>query len=118
MTNLFNENQSDNPIDSSRSGVIKDSNKISYSLYNQNGDLIDNGSPLTPNNGKVHNTVSLSHFIDKKRKYALVVLVDFKQVSFKVNNQEYETYEFSMKPNTETNIDTLVNVTKGSKEID
>lgn len=117
MYNLFNEDHSDKSIDPTRPGITESSNKILYSLYHQNGDLIDNGSPLTPNNGKINKTVSLNHFIDEK-KYALLVLVDFKHMPFKVNNQEYETYEFGMKPNSKVNIETHVNVKKSSKEID
>ncbi|MFB6467402.1 hypothetical protein ACE38V_11395 [Cytobacillus sp. Hz8] len=94
------------------------SNKISYGLYNSNGNFITEGSNLKYEKGVLETTISIGHYINDNRNYMLLIMKDFKQTKFKVSKKTYSSYLINIKPNSEKNITVHVPITKLDKEID
>lgn len=92
---------------------------IAYGLYNAEGKYVDNGSKLTAENNVVNVNVSIDHNLNERREYALIVLEDFKQESFNLENKKESTqkYLFTMKPNTSKNIAVKVPVNSNTQEL-
>ncbi|MED4029563.1 hypothetical protein P4672_25315 [Priestia megaterium] len=68
---------------------------IAYGLYNAEGKYIDNGSKLTAENNVVNVNVSIDHNLNERREYALIVLEDFKQESFNLENKKKSNKKIS-----------------------
>ncbi|SDE14914.1 hypothetical protein SAMN04487777_107134 [Priestia aryabhattai B8W22] len=92
---------------------------IAYGLYNAEGKYVDNGSKLTAENNVVNVNVSIDHNLNERREYALIVLEDFKQESFNLENKKESTkkYLFTMNPNTSKNIGVKVPVNQNAQEL-
>ncbi|MED3929036.1 hypothetical protein P4594_28800, partial [Priestia megaterium] len=76
-------------------------NTIEYGLYSSDGKYIDNGSTISTENDEVNVNISINHNLNERREYGLIVLEDFKQVSFKLKNKkEFTKYLFTMSPNS------------------
>lgn len=99
-------------------GFGKDSNSIAIGLLDKNNKIIDQGSTLKVKNNKIVYTVSLSNFIKVERKYALIILENFKQVPFTVNGKSYKVYNFNAKENETVEFDTTVKAQNNTSEID
>ncbi|NGY93988.1 hypothetical protein F3K44_32350 [Bacillus megaterium] len=66
---------------------------IEYGLYSLDGKYIDNGSTIYPEDDEANMNISINHNLNERREYSLIVLEDFKQVSFKLKNkQEFIKY--------------------------
>ncbi|TCP54385.1 hypothetical protein EV586_1042 [Tumebacillus sp. BK434] len=97
----------------------KGSNTISYGLYEPDGQIIDNGTVITPGSGnRITKVLSLSHFLEVDRKYGLVVLEDFKQVPFTIDGKTQTFYTFDMTPNQTVNVKIETTVQEGAQELD
>ncbi|PEY98182.1 hypothetical protein CN326_23830 [Bacillus sp. AFS018417] len=93
-------------------------NTIGYGLKNIKGEHIDNGSNINPQNNIISVNVSIDHNMDEHREYGLIVLEDFKQVPFKIENKQESTkYFFSMKPNTSRDIKVTLPVSSNTCEV-
>ncbi|HDR7447822.1 MULTISPECIES: hypothetical protein [Bacillus] len=79
----------------------KQTNTISYGLKDNQGQHINNGSEITSENNTINVSLSFIHNIDEDRKYGLIVLEDYVQKPFKIENtvNELSHYSFDMKPN-------------------
>lgn len=77
-------------------------NTISYGLKNTKGQHINNGSEITMENNKINVSLSFIHNVDEDRKYGLIVLEDYEQKPFKIEEaaNEVSHYSFDMKPNS------------------
>ncbi|WP_342715032.1 hypothetical protein AAG068_16525 [Bacillus paramycoides] len=77
-------------------------NTISYGLKNTKGQHINNGSEITIENNKINVSLSFIHNVDEDRKYGLIVLEDYEQKPFKIEEVANEVlhYSFNMKPNS------------------
>ncbi|HDX9627230.1 TPA: hypothetical protein ROY30_000861 [Bacillus cereus] len=77
-------------------------NTISYGLKDNQGQHINNGSQITNKNNNINVVLSFVHSIDEKRKYALIVLEDYEQKPFIIEDTADETsyYSFDMQPNS------------------
>ncbi|KZE68048.1 hypothetical protein AWM68_17375 [Fictibacillus phosphorivorans] len=93
-------------------------NTIAYGLKNTKGEHIDNGSNIIPHNNIISVNVSIDHNLDENREYGLIVLEDFKQVPFKIENkQEFTKYFFNMSPNTSKYIKVTLPVNSNAREV-
>lgn len=77
-------------------------NTISYGLKDNQGQHINNGSTITSEDNKINVTLSFVHTINENRKYGLIVLEDYEQKPFKIEDttNEISHYFFDMKPNS------------------
>ncbi|PDZ03170.1 hypothetical protein COE20_20150 [Bacillus cereus] len=77
-------------------------NTISYGLKNTKGQHINNGSEITMENNEINVSLSFIHNVDEDRKYGLIVLEDYEQKPFKIEEaaNEVSHYSFDMKPNS------------------
>ncbi|MEX5517765.1 hypothetical protein [Bacillus cereus] len=77
-------------------------NTISYGLKDIQGQHINNGSTITSEDNKINVTLSFVHTINENRKYGLIVLEDYEQKPFKIEDttNEISHYFFDMKPNS------------------
>lgn len=66
--------------------------------------IIDSGSLMKPVNGKINGQVSFQQNINEIRNYLLIILIDYKQYDFIVNDTTYSTYPFSLEGNEELRI--------------
>lgn len=93
-------------------------NTIGYGLKSIKGEHIDNGSSITPQNNIINVNVSIDHNLDEHREYSLIVLEDFKQVPFKIENkQRFVKYFFTMAPNTSKYINVTLSVNSNAREV-
>jgi len=93
-------------------------NTIEYGLYSSNGKYIDNGSTISPVNNEANVNVSINHNLNEQREYGLIVLEDFKQVSFKLKNKkEFTKYLFTMKPNSSEDIGVRIPIKSNKQEL-
>ncbi len=77
-------------------------NTVSYGLKDNQGQHINNGSTITSEDNKINVTLSFVHTINENRKYGLIVLEDYEQKPFKIEDttNEISHYFFDMKPNS------------------
>ncbi|AND08689.1 hypothetical protein P4159_20205 [Bacillus thuringiensis] len=77
-------------------------NTISYGLKDNQGQHINNGSTITSEDNKINVTLSFVHTINENRKYGLIVLEDYEQKPFRIEDttNEISHYFFDMKPNS------------------
>lgn len=100
------------------SWVEENSNVVSYGLYDSDGNIINASDKLTcPKNNQLNNTLSFSHFFKNGGDYGLIILADFKQTEFQVNNDNYKLYPFKIQPNSSININITVPIENNTKEI-
>ncbi len=93
-------------------------NTIEYGLYSLDGKYIDNGSTIYPEDDEANMNISINHNLNERREYSLIVLEDFKQVSFKLKNkQEFIKYLFTMKPNSAKNIGVRIPIKPNTQEL-
>jgi hypothetical protein len=93
-------------------------NSVSYNIFDEQGNPIGNGTNIKSNNGIIDNILSFGNFIDYDREYLLIVLQNFKQSKFKVDNKEYTTYPFSLEKQTAINIKPIIEINKDTVELD
>ncbi|TDL89937.1 hypothetical protein E2R55_11390 [Vibrio vulnificus] len=96
-----------------------DYGSVGYGLENLKGKVINEGSTLNSKDNEVLVVASVDNDIDEDRKYALLVFEDYKQVKFKVKNNEQDVnkYFFDMKPNSSININVSVPIRSDSSEL-
>jgi hypothetical protein len=99
-------------------GISRDTNFISFGLYDPNGKIINNGSILSPLDNKLNKILSISHNINEEREYSLIILENFSQSKFAVSGKEYLTYDFIMKPNSKFHFEIQLDVPQDTKEVD
>ncbi|MGG0403196.1 hypothetical protein ABEY54_28910 [Priestia megaterium] len=74
---------------------------IAYDLKSTEGKYIDNGSSITPKNDAVNVNVSIDHNLNERREDGSIMLKDFNQVSFELENKkEFTKYLFTTNPNS------------------
>jgi len=123
--NTFKKNNSINATPYLNSRVINNNNvhnqaanTIGYGLKSIKGQHIDNGSNLNPEHNIINVNISIDHNLDEDREYGLVVLEDFKQVPFKIENkQEFIKYFFTMPSNTSKYINVTLPVNPNAHEV-
>ncbi|YCI77710.1 hypothetical protein M1D47_03450 [Bacillus sp. R1-10] len=96
-----------------------DYGSVGYGLGNLKGKVINEGSTLNSKNNEVTVVASVDNDIDEDRKYALLIFEDYKQVKFKVKNNEQDVnkYFFDMKPNSSINFNVAVTIRSDSSEL-
>ncbi|ROR28312.1 hypothetical protein EDD66_105253 [Mobilisporobacter senegalensis] len=67
--------------------------------------IIENGSLIKPENGKVMGQVEFQQNVQGKNNYLLIIMVDFVQQKFNVDDVTYDSYAFSLKGDAKKNID-------------
>ncbi|PFE10615.1 hypothetical protein [Bacillus cereus] len=94
-------------------------NTISYGLKNIDGKHIDNGDTIESKNNKVNVYLSLNHNIDENREYGLIILENYKQKPFKIENNTQETskYFFNMNPYSSKKIKISLNISENANEL-
>ncbi|MED2186014.1 hypothetical protein [Bacillus wiedmannii] len=94
-------------------------NTVSYGLKDKNGQHIDNGSEIISENNNVNVTLSFMHNVDEDRKYGLIVLEDYQQKNFKIeeNTNELSNYSFDMKPNSSIKTKISLDISPNAKEL-
>jgi len=93
-------------------------NTIEYGLYSSDGKYIDNGSTISTENDEVNVNISINHNLNERREYGLIVLEDFKQVSFKLKNKkEFTKYLFTMSPNSSKDIGVKIPIKPNTNEL-
>ncbi|MQR86878.1 hypothetical protein GFV16_13240 [Bacillus megaterium] len=93
-------------------------NTIEYGLYSLDGKYIDNGSTIYPKDDEANVNVSINHNLNERREYGLIVLEDFKQVSFKLGNKkESIKYFFTMNPNSSKDIGVRIPIKPNTQEL-
>ncbi|HDX9529952.1 TPA: hypothetical protein ROX84_005238 [Bacillus thuringiensis] len=102
-----------------RPGMTEGSNTLQIGLLDTEGKLIDGGSRLNIENSKLSYTISFDSFIPEEREYMLIILADFVQTPFYVNENQNETlsYTFKAKANESINIPTSIETANEAKEI-
>lgn len=94
-------------------------NTISYGLKNIDGKHIDNGDTIESKNNKVNVYLALNHTIDEKREYGLIILENYKQKPFTIENniQETSKYFFDMDPYSSKKIKISLNISANANEL-
>lgn len=94
-------------------------NTISYGLKNIDGKHIDNGDTLESKNNKINVYLSINHNMDENREYGLIILENYKQKPFKIENNTQETskYFFDMKPYSSKEIKISFNISENANEL-
>ncbi|MGW9018891.1 hypothetical protein [Priestia megaterium] len=93
-------------------------NTIEYGLYSLGGKYIDNGSTVYPEDDEANVNISINHNLNERREYSLIVLEDFKQVSFKLKNKkEFIKYPFTMNPNSPKDINVRIPIRPNTQEL-
>ncbi|MDP1442542.1 hypothetical protein [Priestia megaterium] len=93
-------------------------NTIEYGLYSLGGKYIDNGSTVYPEDDEANVNISINHNLNERREYSLIVLEDFKQVSFKLKNKkEFIKYLFTMNPNSSKDINVRIPIRPNTQEL-
>ncbi|AQU77156.1 hypothetical protein [Priestia megaterium] len=93
-------------------------NTIEYGLYSLDGKYIDNGSTVYPEDDEANVNISINHNLNERREYSLIVLEDFKQVSFKLKNKkEFIKYLFTMNPNSSKDINVRIPIRPNTQEL-
>ncbi|MGG4018844.1 hypothetical protein ABEV70_26780 [Priestia megaterium] len=93
-------------------------NTIEYGLNSLDGKYIDNGSTISPENDEVNVNISINHNLNERREYGLVVLEDFKQVSFELKNKKaFTKYLFNMTPNSSKGINVRIPIKPNTQEL-
>lgn len=108
----------DHSVKRSDGRLMPSSNKIGLGLYGKDKKVIDNGSKLNVEVGKINTKLSLSHFVDIDRDYKLIVFNNFKQVDFEANGKNGKSHNFNAKANTTVDIEVLNEVSDDTKEVD
>ncbi|OJE51446.1 hypothetical protein BAQ49_21710 [Bacillus proteolyticus] len=77
-------------------------NTVSYGLKDDQGQHIDNGSEIISENNKINVSLSFVHNINEDRKYGLIILEDYEQKPFKIDDtpNAVSHYSFDIKPNS------------------
>ncbi|WP_458352796.1 hypothetical protein [Peribacillus frigoritolerans] len=96
-----------------------DYGSVGYGLENLKGKVINEGSTLNSEGNEVSVVASVDNDIDEDRKYVLLVFEDYKQVKFKVKNNEQDVnkYYFDMKPNSSIKFNVAVPIRSDSSEL-
>lgn len=93
-------------------------NTIEYGLNSLDGKYIDNGSTISPRNDEVNVDISINHNLNERREYGLIVLEDFKQVSFELENKKkFAKYLFTMNPNSSKDIGVRIPIKQKTQEL-
>ncbi|WP_002146604.1 hypothetical protein [Bacillus cereus] len=94
-------------------------NTVSYGLKDDQGQHIDNGSEITSENNKVNVSLSFVHNIDEDRKYGLIVLEDYEQKPFRIEDttNEVSHYSFDMKPNSSITTKISLHISPNASEL-
>ncbi|MGL5752967.1 MAG: hypothetical protein ACRCXT_20670 [Paraclostridium sp.] len=102
------------------SNRISNDTYVSYGFLNSTGDIISNGSHISIDIAKpqLQHTLDLDQSLDENYSYLLMVLVDFNQVKFKVENEVYSYYEFDVNKKDSIQIDLKIDIPKNAKELD
>lgn len=106
--------------------LIQNSNRtshetyVSYGFLDDKGNILSNGSSLNLNSNirKVNHTLDLDQTIEEDREYLLIALVDFIQVSFKVDGKDYYCYKFNTTKRDRVQINLEIDLPKNSNELD
>jgi hypothetical protein len=114
-TYIYNLSQTPTEVDSGDQFTL--TNSVSYRLVDSNGETVPLNNPIKPENGKIHKTLEFSHNYHFKGRYALIILVDHKQVDFGVNDKNYLLYPFNTEPNETVEINTSISNVTNSKEV-
>lgn len=96
----------------------KNSNYTVYTLYEPDGTIIQSNSPLKySKQGELYTVLSLSHFFKIEGDYGLIILKDYQQSPFEIENEEYEFYPFNVSSNHTVNLHIKVDVNETTNEI-
>ncbi|SMD41242.1 hypothetical protein [Bacillus sp. JKS001846] len=109
---LNNKENSSSNVKSTEEQLTKGSNRLGYGMMGKGNKIIDNGSVLKDiSDGKIDSKITLNNYIDKDRKYKILVMNNFQQVPFEANKKKDESHAFLAKANTtvDTNISNKVN---------
>ncbi|MGI8363398.1 hypothetical protein [Bacillus cereus] len=92
---------------------------VSYGLKDIEGNHIDNGSTIESKNNQVDAYLSIDHNIDEERECSLLILENYKQKSFKVENQteEIDKYFFDMNSNSSKKIKLSIHLAQDASEL-
>lgn len=65
----------------------------------ETGAIVDQGTLLKPIDRKIRGRISFSQNIPDTRNHLLIIMIDYVQQSFCIDNNKYSTYSFSLKGN-------------------
>jgi len=88
--------------------------QIAFGIYNK-GKILDSGSSI--DSDMANHTLNISHNLYHERKYKIIVLVDFEQVEFLVDNKKVYSYDVDMEAVDEVEVDINVDYSKDAKEL-
>lgn len=117
VVNIINMLLRENNIDISEEDRVLDVGQIGYGVYNDEGNIIDNGSTILDLSSSINHIVGIEQNLPAEREYLLLVLLDFKQVSFYVDDKVHDKYKICLKGKDSYKIDLSLNVPENSKEL-
>lgn len=88
---------------------------VQVGILDSEGKIIDNGSNLNTKN--INHILSIDQKDDILKEYMLIILEDFKQVDFMINDNSYKNYIFKLDKIDSININIKLNLSKDSKEL-
>ncbi|HDR7914062.1 TPA: hypothetical protein QCY05_003230 [Bacillus wiedmannii] len=105
---VYNNKENSNSNETStEEQLTKGSNRLGYGMMGKENKIIDSGSVLKDiSDGKIDSKITFKNYIDKDRKYKILVMNNFQQVPFEANKIRDESHTFLAKANTiiDTNI--------------
>ena len=115
---FFNTQTKQDPATTHSELLETNSNNIGIGMYDENNRIIDNGSTLEVSNGIIHSRLSLTHSINNKREYKIIALNNFIQTPFKVNGEQYTSYDLQTNANETIDINISHTTNENTKEVD
>lgn len=91
---------------------------VAYGFYTMNGLIVNDGEKLTTENGSIKGIVNIQQNLPGTVNYGLLLMQDFIQQDFYVNEEKYQIYQFSMTGIDEKNIEIELSVEENATEFE
>lgn len=93
-------------------------NSVSYGFYDPSGNFVAGGEKLPVEGDKIKTTIHFQQNIPGESvEYMLIMLIDYMQQNFSVQNKNYRNYIFSLEKEGEVEIDVELPLQKGDKTL-
>lgn len=93
-------------------------NYAAIGIYDKSGTIIDNGSNINVNKGEIINQkLDIEIKSDNSSNYLLLIMADFKQIKFQVDNDSVTSYNFNLKNIDSKTINLFIDIPTETKEL-
>lgn len=89
--------------------------QIAFGIYSKDNKIIDSGSLIKDK--KITHRLQLSQDLSQSREYLILVLLDYIQTEFKVNNEIYSKYKVSLDKEDTIDVSINMNIPEDAKEL-